>query len=62
MNRLFQENKTEAKKLEQIAQMMFDHKMDNLSPTEQQLFAINPIDLPYVFISLDRIKNEVIIS
>ena len=38
---------------------MFDHKMDNLSRDEQALFAINPTDLPFVFISLDRIKNQV---
>ena len=42
--------------------MMFDHKMDNLTPSEQQLFALNPVDLPYVFITLDRIKNEVNIN
>ena len=45
--------------MEAIAQMMFDHKMDTLSRDEQRLFAINPTDLPYVFVSLDRIKNEV---
>jgi len=45
--------------LEKIAQMMFDRKMDNLSKDEQALFAINPTDLPFVFISLDKIKNQV---
>lgn len=54
-----EEAKTETAKLEKIAQMMFDHKMDNLSKEEQALFAINPTDLPFVFVSLDRIKNQV---
>ena len=53
------EAKAEKAKLEKIAQMMFDHKMDNLSKEEQALFAINPTDLPFVFISLDKIKNQV---
>ena len=51
--------KVEKQKLEKIAQMMFDRKMDNLSKEEQALFAISPSDLPFVFVTLDRIKNQV---
>ena len=48
-----------ANKVNQIAKMMYDHKWDTLTAEEQKLFDLVPADLPSIFISLDRIRNEV---
>ena len=40
---------------------MHDLNKDSLTEEEQQNFDLAPSDLPFVFITLDKIRNEVIL-
>ena len=42
-----------------VAKVMFQKKWDNLSPAEQDVLNVTPSDLPFIFINLDKFKNEV---
>ena len=45
--------------LSRIAKMLHDQNRGTLSWDEQQLMDVRPTDLPFIFITLDKIKNEV---
>ena len=58
---VFQPNVDEQRKqyLSRIAKMLHDRKWDNLSEQEQKVLEVKPAELPFIFITLDKIKNQV---
>ena len=39
--------------------MLHDRKWDTMTPDEQKLMDVKSNDLPFVFITLDKIRNQV---
>ena len=46
-------------RLTKIAQMLYKKQWHTISTDEQQALGLDPADLPFIFITLDQIKNKV---
>ena len=47
-------------RLTRLAQMLFAKQWHNITPDEQKVLGLEPEDLPFIFITIDQIKNKVI--
>ena len=56
------EENAKRERLTNIAQMLFKRQWNNISTDEQKALGLHPEDLPFIFITLDQIKNKVSFS
>ena len=55
----FEEEEKRKRHLSRVAQMLHDRKWDTITPDEQKLMDVKSTDLPFIFITLDKIRNQV---
>ena len=53
------DEETKRERLTRLAQMLFAKQWNNITPDEQKILGLEPEDLPFIFITIDQIKNKV---
>ena len=53
------DEETKRERLTRLAQMLFAKQWHNITPDEQKVLGLEPEDLPFIFITIDQIKNKV---
>lgn len=53
------QNQNRIEHLEKIAKIMFEKKWDNLTKAEQEVLDVKPNELQHIFVTLDKLKNQV---
>ena len=59
MPKMDDEEEQKRQRLTQIAQMLFKKQWHTISTDEQKALGLDPADLPFIFVTLDQIKNKV---